>query len=90
MSPGPERAAMYDALRLATRDLPQDSSFSINPTELADLQRLRPEDLRARGFGDEYAEEACAELFRGRVGSLGSLMRIKLTVDPNAPPLIPG
>ena len=82
---------MYDALKAATRDLPDGGSFVINPNDALDLRKLTSGDLVSRGFDDEIAEAVSRDLLEGHLNTLGRALGIHhLEVRKRVPNLIPG
>lgn len=77
----------YDALKLATNNLPIGSIFSINKR---DLQEFTPKDIPSRGFDRFIADKASSDLLIGScLAELSDSIGIQLAVSGQAP-MLPG
>src|SRR4051794_7147915 len=81
---------MYDALKAATRGLPYDCTFVINPNDALDLRKLTVGDLMARGFDGEKAQVVSRDLLDGNFETFGQALGIQLEVKKRVLNLIPG
>jgi hypothetical protein len=81
---------LYDALKAATRALPRDGTFLINPNDALDLRKLTVGDLVSRGVDGEIAEAVSRDLLDGNVETFGRALGVHLEVKKRVPNLIPG
>ena len=78
----------YDALKAATANLPDGSSFVIHGDDAKDLGKLTISDLISRDYPESRAELVSSTLREDNLDELGKSMLLELSVSYDAPALI--
>lgn len=81
---------MFDALKRGLSSLPLNGHFHVNGFDAKDLMKLAKNDLVLRGFDPDVAERVNRDLLKGSLAELGRAIGTELSVDRQAPNLIPG
>jgi hypothetical protein len=81
---------MFDALKRRIAALSIGSRFQVNGFDAKDLMKLTENDLMDRGFDRAIAERVDHDLLKGSLAELGKAIGIDLSIDRQAPNLIPG